>query len=148
MPTLFDDAARAGLMQRFDRLTANARPAWGRMSVGEMVCHLGESMKMATGELVCAPKGGPLSFPPLRWLIIHALPFPKGAPTAPELLSGTPSPSFEEDRARFRDLVGQVVAKGANATYPRHPAFGHFSGRDWGVLMHKHIDHHLRQFGV
>jgi hypothetical protein len=148
MPSLFDDAARGRLLERLGRLTPESRPAWGRMSVREMVCHLGESMKMATGELQCAPKRGPLSFPPLRWLLIHALPFPKGVPTAPELLAGRPSPSFAEDRARLVELMGQVVAMGPGATYPRHPAFGHFPGRDWGVLMHKHVDHHLRQFGV
>jgi hypothetical protein len=148
MPTLFDPATREALLARVDRLTPDSRPLWGRMSVSEMVTHLNQSLMMATGELVCAPKGGPLSFPPLRWLVIHLIPFPRGAPTAPELLAGQPATALEEDRARFRELIDQVVAKGPEAQYPAHPVFGRFHGRDWGVLTHKHIDHHLRQFQV
>jgi len=26
--------------------------------------------------------------------------------------------------------------------------FGKLSGKEWGELMYKHIDHHLRQFGA
>jgi hypothetical protein len=26
--------------------------------------------------------------------------------------------------------------------------FGRISGRSWGALQYKHLDHHLRQFGV
>ncbi len=26
--------------------------------------------------------------------------------------------------------------------------FGRMSGQSWGVLQHKHLDHHLRQFGI
>jgi hypothetical protein len=32
--------------------------------------------------------------------------------------------------------------------WPDHPAFGRLSGAAWGALSYKHIDHHLRQFGV
>lgn len=148
MPTLFDPGTRASLLARVDRLTPESRPAWGRMNVGEMVCHLNRSLRMATGELACKPKGGPLSFPPLRWLIIYKLPFPKGAPTAPELLSGTPAEALDEDLVQLRGLVEQVAAMGPEADFAEHPVFGKFAGRHWGVLMHKHIDHHLRQFGV
>ena len=29
-----------------------------------------------------------------------------------------------------------------------HAFFGKLTGEEWGRLMHKHIDHHLRQFGA
>jgi hypothetical protein len=29
-----------------------------------------------------------------------------------------------------------------------HPGFGRMSARDWDVLQYRHLDHHLRQFGV
>jgi hypothetical protein len=31
---------------------------------------------------------------------------------------------------------------------PEHPAFGRLSGRAWGALVYRHMDHHLRQFGL
>jgi len=30
--------------------------------------------------------------------------------------------------------------------WPEHPAFGALSRRAWGVLIYRHMDHHLRQF--
>jgi len=148
MPTLFDPAARAALLARIDRLTPESRPAWGRLDVRGVVCHLSQSLRLATGELVCKPRGGPLSFPPLRWLVIHKLPFPKGVPTAPEMLSFTPADSLDEDRAVLRELIERVGGMGPERDYPPHPAFGKLRGADWGVLIHRHVDHHLRQFGV
>ena len=29
-----------------------------------------------------------------------------------------------------------------------HPLFGSMSRREWGVVTYKHVDHHLKQFGV
>ncbi len=29
-----------------------------------------------------------------------------------------------------------------------HPAFGPFTKEQWGQLQYKHLDHHLKQFGV
>lgn len=148
MPTVFDPAARAALAERIDRLGADSRARWGRMSAGQVVVHLSQSLRMATGELVCRPRGGPLSFPPLRWLIINVLPFPKGVPTAPELLEGTPAEALEEDRRTLRGLLDEVASRGPGAAFPAHPAFGTMSGQQWGILIYRHFDHHLRQFGV
>jgi hypothetical protein len=148
MPTVFDTASRNALVSRIDRLTADSRPAWGRMNVGQVVCHLSQSLRLATGELVCKPRGGLLSWTPLARLVIHKLPFPKGAPTAPELLDTVPAATLEEDRVVLRELLERVGRIGPDAEYPAHPAFGTLRGLDWGVLIYRHFDHHLRQFGV
>jgi hypothetical protein len=148
MLTIFDPTVRSALLARVDQLTPDARPRWGKMNVGQMVSHLDASLRMAAGELVCKPRGGPLSFPMLRWLIIYKLPFPKGAPTAPELLAATPAADIAEDRAALRARMEQIAAKGPNGDFPRHPAFGVMPGEMWGVLIHRHVDHHLKQFGV
>jgi hypothetical protein len=29
-----------------------------------------------------------------------------------------------------------------------HSFLGRLKSDEWGVMMHKHLDHHLRQFGV
>jgi hypothetical protein len=35
----------------------------------------------------------------------------------------------------------------SNNTYP-HPSFGMMSRTEWGKLIYRHYDHHLRQFGA
>lgn len=147
MPTLFDPAAAAGIRKRLDRLTPDRTPRWGTMSAGRMVAHVADQLRMALGELPCRPKRTPFKNPLLKRLIIYLLPWPRGVPTAPELLT-TPAGDWDADTAALRTLIDRFAAKGAAAPFPEHPAFGRLNGRMWGVLAWRHLDHHLRQFGV
>src|SRR6266705_3252192 len=59
-----------------------------------------------------------------------------------------PLPTWSADVSRLRDLVQRFAARGAAAAWPASRVFGRMSGPSWGVMLHKHLDHHLRQFGV
>ena len=147
MKSLWHDDARRDLRRRIASLSPDAKAGWGRMSAPEMVAHLTETARMALGELPCATKRLPFRYPPLKQLIVYLAPFPKGAPTAPELLRGTPG-EWPADIARLETLLDRLVARDPSRPWPDHPAFGRLSARAWGVLTYKHVDHHLRQFGV
>jgi hypothetical protein len=118
------------------------------MSAQQMVCHLSESLKMALGELKVAPKKLPIRYPPLKQLIIYLAPFPKNAPTAPELVITTTANAWTRDVGDLQALVDRFAARGQDGSWPDHPAFGRLSSRAWGVLIYRHMDHHLRQFGT
>jgi hypothetical protein len=81
-------------------------------------------------------------------LAIHLLPWPKGKAEAPRRLLDVERRSWEEDRDSLLDSLAEAGDRGAAAEWPLNVAFGRISGKDWGVLQHKHLDHHLRQFGV
>jgi hypothetical protein len=148
MKTLHDAAAREEIVGRLDRLRAEARPLWGRMNVGQMLCHLRASLCMALGELPTKSKNKRLFQTALmRRLAIYWLPWPRGLPTAPELLA-TPPADFAADAARLRELVGRYAASPIDGPGPEHPLFGRLTRRDWSVLQYRHADHHLRQFGA
>jgi hypothetical protein len=147
MATIFDPATNSQLLARLSRLTPEARPAWGRMTAPQMVAHLIESGRLASGELVCASKRLPIRFFPINSLIVRCAPFPKNAPTAPELLARRPA-TWEGDVAELSALVGRLAARSPREAWPEHPAFGKLSGKTWGVLVYRHVDHHLHQFGV
>ena len=117
------------------------------MNAEMMLAHLVASMRMAKGELEVKPKKLPIRFFPLRQLIVYWLPFPKGAPTAPELLPSDPG-AIEENKRQLAQLIKDVGGRGAMDLWPHHPAFGNLGRRGWGVLTWRHIDHHLTQFGV
>ncbi|MBX7222464.1 MAG: DUF1569 domain-containing protein [Blastocatellia bacterium] len=147
MPSLWNASERAELLQRIDSLRAEGKPQWGTMSCKEMLAHLCDSMRMALGELQVKPKSGPMQMKAVRHAIIYWLPFPKGAPTAPELIKRKPQ-GWKQEADDLKDLI-QRLADHANWTsWPPHPIFGDLSGQDWGVLSYKHIDHHLKQFGA
>lgn len=147
MSTFWDADTRADLCRRIDQLTPDATARWGTFTVAQMVAHLNDAMRMVIGELPVASKAGPLRYWPIRPLIIHVLPFPKGAPTAPELLARGDRAVFTAEQAAFRTLAERAAAKAPSGDWPEHPAFGPLSHKDWGVLAYRHTDHHLRQFG-
>jgi hypothetical protein len=147
MTTLFEPAARDGIRARVDRLTSAQKPLWGRMDAGRMVVHVTAQLRAALGELECRPKKTPMNNWLMRRLVIYWLPWPKGSPTAPEFLA-TPPASWDEDLAALRSAIERFGARSEGDAWPPHPAFGPLTGHMWGVLAWRHLDHHLRQFGV
>lgn len=144
--TIYDRSSREALAQRLAALAHDCSPRWGRMTAPQMVAHLLEAFRMPQGELSIRRK--PVPFRPLvKWLALYVLPFPKGAPTAKELLARKPS-IWDVDVATLRAAILASAEPAADVPVGDHPLFGTMTPRDWGVLLHKHTDHHLRQFGV
>ena len=146
MKTLFDQRHRNGILTRLDRVTAESHPQWGKMNAEMMLAHLVASMRMAAGELPTKSKQLPIRFPPLRQLLVYWLPWPKGVPTAEELLPADRG-TVEDNKRELVRLI-RTVGESTSRTWPSHPAFGNLGRRGWGVLTWRHLDHHLRQFGV
>ena len=147
MKSIFQTETRRELEARLARLDAKTPARWGKMSAPRMVCHLLDSARMATGDLQVAPKWIPIRYPPLKQLAIYWIPMAKGLPTAPELIDRVPD-SWEADVAALRAAIERVGQKASDDRWPEHPAFGPMSAKMWGVLVYRHSDHHLRQFGV
>jgi len=146
MPTILDSEYRDALLARFRQLTSDRQPLWGAMSAPKMVCHLSDQLRVALGHLETKDQGSSLTRTLVKWLVLYTpLPTPKGKiMTAREMLTAEPS-SWTEDTRAFETLVARFVDAKEVAT---HPAFGALSHRQWGILTARHVDHHLRQFGV
>jgi hypothetical protein len=146
--TVFNLDDRLSLARRIDAVSPTATARWGRMDCPQMLAHLTDGMRMALGELPVTSKGpAALRLPPIRHAVIHWLPFPKGAPTAPELIARRAT-DCQQECAALKHLMERFAAMEGARDWPEHPAFGRIGSRDWGTLMHRHIDHHLRQFGA
>ncbi|MCE2942363.1 MAG: DUF1569 domain-containing protein [Gemmatimonadota bacterium] len=149
MQTLHDRGVRAATLVRFAGVPADRMPRWGRMTAPRMVVHCTDALRMATGDLPIRvlPVGrvvGALGIGPL--LARHA-PFPKGSPTHPTLLARAPA-AFDAELARLAAALDAFAATPLPNRWPPHPVLGRLSGRTWGVLAWRHLDHHLRQFGA
>jgi len=118
------------------------------MDVEGMLQHLSLSARMTLGELPVVSKSKrAFQVFPLKHLILYVVPFPKGAPTAPELKPADAT-SFEEERATLLQLLERIGTGPREGTGPEHPLFGPLTWREWGVATYKHTDHHLKQFGA
>src|ERR1700674_532470 len=147
MSSMWGDDSRREIKDRLERVTPDRKAQWGKMSAPQMVCHLAESLKMALGELPVEPKRLPIRYPPLKQFIVYLAPFPKNAPTAPELLARSPR-DWHADVADLQALVNRFTPRGAGGRWPEHPASAKLSDGAWGVFFFRHMDHHLKQCGA
>jgi hypothetical protein len=136
------------MQRRIDALAPDRRPLWGKFTAPQMVCHVSAGLRESLGELKAGPPAGPLRFPPINWFAIHVLPWPKGKAKSPPQLLATAPTTWEGDAAGLRRLVDQFGMRQPTDEWPVSTVFGAISGRSWGVLEFRHLDHHLRQFGV
>lgn len=148
MGSILNEADRAAIRQRIGNVTSASVPRWGQMDAQAMLTHLRLSALMALGELPVACKGKRVfQVFPIKHLILHVAPFPKGAPTAPELLVPDAS-RVEAIQSELVSLMERIAQGPREGDGPVHPLFGRLSRREWGVATYKHADHHLRQFGA
>jgi hypothetical protein len=56
--------------------------------------------------------------------------------------------SWDEDRGELIELLDRYRATTPEEIQASHPVFGRIKPNDWDVLVWRHLDHHLRQFGA
>jgi hypothetical protein len=147
-PTLADD-----VKQRMMRLQPESAPGWGKMTVAQTLAHCTAGIQMATG--IINPRRA--SFPAnVLGVVIKPLalgddkPMRRNSPTSAELIPADPAQcDFERERRRLTAAIDAFVSDGpvCCSRHP-HPFFGPLKPQQWAILMYKHVDHHLRQFGV
>jgi hypothetical protein len=55
---------------------------------------------------------------------------------------------FNDELTRCRRLIAELVARPLTSLDTDHPVLGRLTGPAQSQLHAKHLDHHLRQFGV
>jgi hypothetical protein len=148
--TLWNPDCRAALSARINRLTPETPALWGRMNAPEMVAHCMRGMQLGLGELKMPVRKTIFRIWPLKHAFIYLMHFPKGRAKAPRELvtKGTPTGEWTAAIASLHDSLDRFAARERKSEWPVHPVFGPMNGRAWGALGWKHLDHHLRQFGV
>jgi hypothetical protein len=86
-----------------------------------------------------------------EWLVRTAIlygPWGKGAPTRPDMLVPQGQRyDFIAEHQRLLSMIDHFCQLPANHAWPRSANFA-MTGKHWSVLEGRHLDHHLRQFGV
>jgi hypothetical protein len=150
--TILDEGDASALFARIDRLEPARPRLWGRMNAHQAVCHLNDSLKATLGDRPIAPHRVGLKRKLLRFIgFTLPFPWPRGrVPTSREtdqLRDGTQPTVFSDDVAELKSLLARVRSSGARGL-PRHYAWGDLSPAMLGRYVFRHVDHHLRQFGV
>lgn len=146
---LFDSNAAQSLILRIQRLTPDTPALWGEMNATEMLLHCNSCNRQILTEQRGSNKTTLKQFL-LRILALYIAPaFKKGLKSEHlHITKGKIADAvFKTQKADFISLVRQFPLTETELTLT-HPAFGNITTRQWGIAAYKHMDHHLRQFGI
>ena len=153
MKDLFDPLLVEETKRRIMQLSPESERQWGSMEVAQTLAHCTSGIEMARGVLGAkrAPFPANLIGRLIKPLIFRDdKPMRRDSPSSPELFSADPAKcDFAQERSRFIAAVESFGSYGPSgcSRHP-HPFFGPVKPTQWAILMYKHVDHHLRQFGV
>lgn len=148
MNSLFSASGYQEILNRIDQLGPDSQALWGEMNVAQMMAHCVEVMRNAMGEIQQKRKPlGYLAAPFLRKRYYNDIPFQSR--NVPSTFKVAQSKDFEREKENLLIRLenfhnnGKQVCQGAI-----HPMLGSFTPQQWAIGQFKHLDHHLRQFGV
>jgi len=147
MPLLHDPVVHDSICARVHQLGPDTRGRWGKMSVGQMLWHVNRVLGNAIGEF--EPPEIPVPMPRgfAKFLVLN-MPWPKNVTTQPAYRANGQY-EFVAERDRCLRLIDQLTSRSIDSTsWGRSAAFRHMTGSDWSRLNAKHLDYHLKQFGV
>ena len=144
---LFDPSVKQEIIERINKLTAQTQRQWGKMNVSQMLAHVQMPIRIAFGTH--QPKGsfllrliGPL-FKSKLW---DENPYKRSLPTDPTFIMTNSEKEFESEKSALLELIDIFSEEGLVSE--KHPVFGKLTKDNWSKATWKHLDHHLKQFGV
>jgi hypothetical protein len=147
MKTLVND--KQEILNRIAALRPDSPRQWGKMTCGQMICHLSDAILVPLGEVAVTPAPVPVPRAVFKFVALRVgLKWPRGIRTRPEMeqgVGGTPPVAFDADRAKLAALLERFAAERSHLD---HPIFGKMTGEDWMRWGYLHCDHHLRQFSA
>jgi len=148
---MFHRAGRDRVVARIHQLTRDSQPLWGTMSVDRMLAHCNVAYEIVHEPGKHARPGAIGRFFArlfAKAMVVGDKPYPRRSPTAPSFVIKD-ARDFEKEKARLLAYVDKTLEQGA-AHYEglENMTFGVLSAKQWNNLFSKHLDHHLRQFGV
>lgn len=139
------------VVNRINNLQPNTLAKWGTMNVAQMLAHCnvpyaytfepekfkkpGFFMKLMLKAFV-------------KKIVTSSKPYKQNERTAPEFVISNER-DFETEKAK---LIGNILkTQELGVQYfegKENFSFGKMTAEEWNTMYYKHLDHHLRQFGV
>jgi hypothetical protein len=150
MKSLFEARSEAEIKARISQLQPDSERLWGKMNAAQALAHCTLGLKLASGEMTPPRTVIGWTIGPLikKVVLKDDEPMRRNSPTVQGLVV-----QDDRDLRAERDRLCATIDRFAGAgpggcTRHPHSFFGRLTPEEWGALMYKHLDHHLRQFGV
>lgn len=150
MKSIFEEDSYSGLVNRLHTLKKESKPLWGKMNVEQMLVHCRKSIEYAMGDIELeAPSPLRVFFANFsKTLLYNDKPFKKNSRTIDDFVVKEHG-SFDAEYKKLKKIMHRMhTAEKFFFPYTYHQVYGRLEPFMWGQMIYKHLDHHLRQFGV
>lgn len=150
---LFDPSTQQSILERIQQLEPDTPRRWGKMSQGEVLCHMADPFRDLLNLRHTKPAVPRLLQPIMRLMVLSKKDWKPNTPTLKIYRQGnggggTPPTDFATDKAALTSLIEQFCSKEEGYRFGPHPGLGQLDRTQNGFFMWKHLDHHLREFGL
>ncbi len=135
-----------------ESLPGDAKGNWGKMNAQQMVEHVSGFFKISSNKLhfdLVTPVEHLSKF---KEFLMSEKEFRENtkAPVLPDTQLPLTKRNMQEALEELKDEINDFIEffSGDEAKKTLHPVFGELNFEEWVQLHHKHVKHHLRQFGL
>jgi len=150
LPNIFSVEVSEQVIQRIHLLEANSAAKWGTMNAAQMLAHCNVTYEMVYENTHKKPNFllGLIFKLLVKRIVVNEVPFKKSAQTAPAFLVKEQK-DFEKEKNRLINYIEKTQALGISHFEGKHSlSFGALTATEWNNMFYKHLNHHLKQFGV
>lgn len=150
LPNIFTKEVSDSIIQRINNLTPATTAKWGQMNVAQMLAHCNVTYEMVYENKHKKPNAFVRFI--LKMLVkpkvVGESSYPQNGSTAPQFIIKD-AKDFEAEKKRLIAHINKTQQLGENHFEGKEShSFGALNKTEWNNMFYKHLEHHLRQFGV
>ena len=150
MKNIFEKEVTQEVVARINNILPNSPSKWGKMSVSQMLAHCNVTYEMVFEDTHKKPnaimKFILKSF--VKKIVVNEVPYKTSSQTSPAFIIKDDR-SFELEKKRLVDHLTKTQKLGeSHFDNKESHSFGKLNKTEWNNMFYKHLDHHLKQFGV
>jgi hypothetical protein len=150
MKNVFNTNDSDEILARINNLSSTSQPLWGKMGVAQMLAH-----SNVTYEMVFENKHPKPNFFMklmlqlfIKKIVVSEGIYKHNSQTAPAFIIKEEK-NFDSEKNHLIEFINKTQQLGANHFNGKEShSFGKLTDTEWNNMFYKHLDHHLRQFGV
>ena len=142
------------LFESIKNITPESTAKWGVMNAHQMLEHLSDFFDVSYEKIIFPLAVPEEHLPTYKAFLYSDKAFRENTKAPESVLGEKPMPyrfsTMEEAKTNLHQSVNKFVKyfkEHPNKT-TLHPAFGLLNFEEWVMLHHKHVVHHLKQFGI
>ena len=140
------------LIPILETLKGDETGKWGKMNAQQMIEHVSAFFKVSTQKIYFAPTTPSEHLPKYHEFLWSDKEFRENtkAPMLPEEPLPLQFNSLQEAKQELKDSVEEFFTffNDDPSKKTLQPVFGELNFNEWVQLHHKHVTHHLKQFGL